>query len=38
MTSITDNRYCYPPDKQEKAIETVLKHAELMANGLVEDF
>jgi type I restriction enzyme, R subunit len=34
----TLNRYGYPPDKQEKAIETVLKQAELMADGLVGDF
>lgn len=34
----TLNRYGYPPDKQEKAIETVLKQAELMADGLVEGF
>ena len=34
----TLNRYGYPPDKQEKAIETVLKQAELMADGLVGEF
>ena len=32
----TLTKYGYPPDKQAKAIETVLKQAELMANGLVE--
>jgi type I restriction enzyme R subunit len=31
----TLTKYGYPPDKQAKAIETVLKQAELMANGLV---
>jgi len=34
----TLNRYGYPPDKQEKAIETVLKQSELMADGLVGEF
>ncbi len=29
----TLNKYGYPPDKQEKAIETVLKQAELLANN-----
>lgn len=33
----TLNKYGYPPDKQEKAIQTVLKQAELMASGLVEE-
>ncbi|GIV30312.1 MAG: hypothetical protein KatS3mg028_1378 [Bacteroidia bacterium] len=28
----TLNKYGYPPDKQEKAIETVLKQAELLAD------
>jgi type I restriction enzyme R subunit len=31
----TLTKYGYPPDKQAKAIETVLKQAELMADGLV---
>src|ERR1017187_1579256 len=31
----TLTRYGYPPDKQQKAIDTVLKQAELMAEGLV---
>lgn len=31
----TLNKYGYPPDKQEKAIETVLKQAELLANNLL---
>lgn len=31
----TLNKYGYPPDKQKKAIETVLKQAELMADYLV---
>ena len=30
----TLSKHGYPPDKQEKAIETVLKQAELMADGL----
>jgi len=30
----TLNKYGYPPDKQQKAIETVLKQAELLANEL----
>jgi type I restriction enzyme R subunit len=34
----TLNTYGYPADKQEKAIETVLKQAELMADGFVEEF
>jgi len=34
----TLNRYGYPSDKQEKAIETVLKQAELMTDGLVGEF
>lgn len=32
----TLNKYGYPPDKQEKAIETVLKQAELLADNLVK--
>ncbi len=32
----TLNKYDYPPDKQAKAIETVMKQAELMADWLVE--
>lgn len=32
----TLTKHGYPPDQQAKAIETVLKQAELMANGLVE--
>ncbi|MGN6802895.1 MAG: type I restriction endonuclease subunit R [Ginsengibacter sp.] len=32
----TLNKYGYPPDKQQKAIDTVMKQAELMADGLVE--
>jgi type I restriction enzyme R subunit len=28
----TLNKYGYPPDKQPKAIETVLKQAELLAD------
>jgi type I restriction enzyme, R subunit len=31
----TLNKYGYPPDMQLKAVETVLKQAELMAGGLV---
>lgn len=31
----TLTRYGYPPDKQAKAIETVLKQAELMVDGLM---
>ncbi len=30
----TLNKYGYPPDKQQKAIETVLKQAELLADNL----
>ncbi|MDW8420055.1 MAG: DUF3387 domain-containing protein, partial [Chitinophagales bacterium] len=33
----TLNKYGYPPDKQQKAIDTVLKQAELMADCLVMD-
>jgi type I restriction enzyme R subunit len=32
----TLNKYGYPPDKQQKAIDTVLKQAELLANYLSE--
>lgn len=32
----TLNKYGYPPDKQQKAIDTVLKQAELTANFIVE--
>jgi type I restriction enzyme R subunit len=31
----TLTKYGYPPDKQQKAIDTVLKQAELMADNLV---
>jgi type I restriction enzyme R subunit len=31
----TLNKYGYPPDKQAKAIETVLKQAELLADNLI---
>jgi type I restriction enzyme R subunit len=30
----TLNKYGYPPDKQQKAIDTVLKQVELMADNL----
>jgi len=33
----TLSKYGYPPDKQQKAIDTVLKQAELMADSLVRD-
>jgi type I restriction enzyme R subunit len=32
----TLTKYGYPPDKQQKAVDTVLKQAELMANNIVE--
>ena len=32
----TLSKYGYPPDKQQKAIDTVMKQAELMAEGIVE--
>ena len=32
----TLNKYGYPPDKQQKAIDTVLKQAELMADALAD--
>ncbi len=31
----TLNKYGYPPDKQQKAIETVMRQAELLADSLV---
>ena len=33
----TLNKYGYPPDKQQKAIDTVLKQAELLADYYVQD-
>jgi len=32
----TLNKHGYPPDKQQKAIETVLKQAELLADNLTK--
>lgn len=32
----TLNKWGYPPDKQQKAVDTVMKQAELMAVGIVE--
>jgi len=32
----TLSKYGYPPDKQQKAIDTVMKQAELMADGLIQ--
>ena len=32
----TLNKYGYPPDKQQKAIDTVLKQAELLADYVVK--
>jgi type I restriction enzyme, R subunit len=32
----TLNKYGYPPDKQQKAIDTVLKQAEVLADYWVE--
>jgi type I restriction enzyme R subunit len=32
----TLSKYGYPPDKQQKAIDTVLKQAELLADSLVQ--
>lgn len=32
----TLNKYGYPPDKQQKAIDTVLKQAELLADNLMQ--
>ncbi len=34
----TLTKYRYPPDKQKKAIDTVLKQAELMADYYSEKF
>ncbi len=34
----TLTKYGYPPDKQKKAIDTVLKQAELMADYYSEEF
>ena len=31
----TLTKYGYPPDSQQKAVDTVMKQAELMADGLV---
>lgn len=33
----TLSKYGYPPDKQQKAIDTVLKQAELLANNLTDE-
>lgn len=33
----TLNKYGYPPDKQQKAIDTVLKQAELLADNLTKE-
>ena len=33
----TLNKYGYPPDKQQKAIDAVLKQAELLADLLIDD-
>src|SRR5690606_38787172 len=33
----TLNKYGYPPDKQQKAIDTVMKQAELMADYVLRD-
>ena len=33
----TLNKYGYPPDKQQKTIDTVLKQAELLADYFVRD-
>ena len=30
----TLNKYGYPPDKQEKAVQTILEQAKLMADGI----
>jgi type I restriction enzyme R subunit len=30
------NKYGYPPDKQQKAVDTVLKQAEVLADYWVE--
>ncbi|MBK8451705.1 MAG: DUF3387 domain-containing protein [Saprospiraceae bacterium] len=31
----TLTKYGYPPDKQQKAIDTVLRQAEMMAEGMM---
>ncbi len=31
------NKYGYPPDKQQMTIDTVMKQAELMVDGLVDE-
>ncbi len=31
----TLNKWGYPPDKQQKAIDTAMRQAEMMADGLV---
>lgn len=36
MVKRTLNKYGYPPDKQAKAIDTILKQAELIADGLLQ--
>jgi len=33
----TLTKYGYPPDKQQKAIDTVLKQAELFADGITHN-
>lgn len=33
----TLNKYGYPPDKQQKAVDTVLKQAELFADNIIEN-
>jgi len=33
----TLTKYGYPPDKQQKAIDIVLKRAELMADNLIAE-
>ncbi len=37
LVSRTLRKYGYPPDMQQKAIDTVLKQAELMADFWVEE-
>jgi type I restriction enzyme R subunit len=32
----TLNKYGYPPDKQQKAVDTVMKQAEVLADWWVE--
>lgn len=34
MVKRTQRKHGYPPDKQDKATQTVLEQAELMAEGL----